>query len=122
MSVAKRQESQNTITMKHLARSRLMGLFSANSRHECMMGIIPKCQRDLTLLTHPRIGAIGGDHQVERAVLAPVFERLQADGDSQAMLGWLAERFPDLSADALQERLAQVLFAAAVWGRLHGQA
>lgn len=56
------------------------------------------------------------------AVLAPVFERLQAGSDPQAMLGWLAERFPDLTEDKLQERLAQVLFAAAVWGRLHGQA
>ncbi|TAN12987.1 MAG: DUF935 family protein [Burkholderiaceae bacterium] len=55
-------------------------------------------------------------------VLAPVFEQLQKENDPQAMLGWLAERFPDLPEDALQERLSQVLFAAAVWGRLHGKA
>jgi phage gp29-like protein len=55
-----------------------------------------------------------------RAVLAPVFEQLRHAQDPQALLGWLAERFPGLDGDALQERLARLMFAAQVWGRLHG--
>ena len=38
----------------------------------------------------------------------------------QAVLGWLAEQFPGLDESALQERLTRLMFAAAVWGRLHG--
>jgi len=57
--------------------------------------------------------------QMER-LLAPVFERLKRDPDPQAMLGWLAEQFPNADEPALQERLARLMFAAAVWGRLHG--
>lgn len=64
----------------------------------------------------------GALQQQMEHVLAPVFDQLQKENDPQAMLGWLAERFPDLPEDALQERLSQVLFAAAVWGRLHGKA
>ena len=57
--------------------------------------------------------------QMER-LLAPVFERLQAEQNPQALLGWLAEQFPNLDEPALQERLAKLMFASAVWGRLHG--
>lgn len=55
-----------------------------------------------------------------QSILQPVFERLQAEQDPQAMLGWLAEQFPGLDESALQERLTRLMFAAAVWGRLHG--
>ena len=58
-------------------------------------------------------------HQMER-ILAPVLDQLQSGQDPQALLGWLAEQFPALEEAALQERLARMLFAAAVWGRLHG--
>lgn len=63
-----------------------------------------------------------GDAQ---ALLRPLMEQLQqlqarGQDDPQALLGWLAEAFPDLDDVVLHERLAQVLFAASVWGRLHG--
>ena len=53
-------------------------------------------------------------------LLQPVFDRLKSEQDPQAMLGWLAEQFPGLDESALQERLTRLMFAAAVWGRLHG--
>lgn len=31
----------------------------------------------------------------------------------------LAELYPNLDADALQERLARAIFVANLWGRLH---
>lgn len=57
-----------------------------------------------------------------QALLAPVFEQLQREQTPQAMLGWLAERFPDLSDEALLDRLARLMFAAQVWGRVNGNA
>ncbi|HQQ69325.1 MAG TPA: DUF935 family protein [Alicycliphilus sp.] len=56
------------------------------------------------------------------ALLAPLMQQLQQQDDPQAVLGWLAEVFPGLDDSALQERLARLLFAASVWGRLHGNA
>lgn len=52
-------------------------------------------------------------------LLAPLMERLQTAEDPQALLGWLAERFPDLDEPALQEHLSRLLFAAQLWGRMH---
>ena len=57
--------------------------------------------------------------QMER-VLEPVFERFKGEPDPQTLLGWLAEQFPDADEPALQDRLTRMMFAAAVWGRLHG--
>ena len=60
-----------------------------------------------------------------QALLAPLMEQLQqaqAQEDPQARLGWLAEVFPGLDDSQLQERMARLLFAASVWGRLHGGA
>ena len=60
-----------------------------------------------------------------QALLAPLMEQLQqaqAQDDPQALLGWLAEVFPGLDDSQLQERMARLLFAASVWGRLHGGA
>lgn len=60
-----------------------------------------------------------------QALLAPLMEQLQqlqAQDDPQALLGWLAEAFPGLDDAQLQERMARLLFAAGVWGRLHGGA
>lgn len=56
-------------------------------------------------------------------MLAPLRELLtRADTDPQAVLGWLAERFPDADGGTLQEHLARLIFASQVWGRLNGQA
>ena len=40
--------------------------------------------------------------------------------DSQAMLGWLAEKFPAADDSTLQNHLTKLIFAAQVWGRLNG--
>ena len=57
--------------------------------------------------------------QMEQLV-APIMERLQTEQDPQLLLGWLAEQFPALDEPALQERLSRMIFAASVWGRVHG--
>ena len=65
-----------------------------------------------------------GDAQALLEPLMQQLQLLQAQGqdDPQALLGWLAEAFPGLDDVVLQERLARLLFAASVWGRLHGDA
>ncbi|HFP6197612.1 TPA: DUF935 family protein, partial [Escherichia coli] len=35
------------------------------------------------------------------------------------LLGELAELYPQMNTDDLQERLARILFVANIWGRLH---
>lgn len=59
--------------------------------------------------------------QAEQAV-APFIEALQhARNDSEA-LGLLAEAFPQMDDQALQEQLANLLFIADTWGRLSARA
>ena len=56
------------------------------------------------------------------AILAPLRDQLnQAEPDPQALLGWLAEKFPAADDGKLQDYLTRLLFAAQVWGRLNGQ-
>ncbi|WP_236250781.1 DUF935 domain-containing protein [Chromobacterium phragmitis] len=54
------------------------------------------------------------------AMLQPLFDRIQAGAQPDELLGSLAERYPDMDASGLQERLARAIFTAKVWGRLHG--
>jgi len=59
--------------------------------------------------------------QAEQAV-APFIEMLQrARNDSEA-LGLLAEALPQMDGEALQQRLADLLFIADTWGRLSANA
>lgn len=55
-----------------------------------------------------------------RETLAPFMAELAQANDPQTLLGWLAERFPGQDESALQEHLARLMFAAKVWGRIHG--
>ncbi|WP_038907899.1 DUF935 domain-containing protein [Dickeya oryzae] len=52
-------------------------------------------------------------------VLAPLFERVHAGVRPVDLLGELAELYPQMGSDDLQERLARILFVANIWGRLH---
>lgn len=54
---------------------------------------------------------------------APVIEPIltQAASDPEGMLRDLAFVYPNLSVDALTERLARLLFVADAWGRLTGE-
>lgn len=52
-------------------------------------------------------------------LLAPLFDRVQSGIRPGDLLGDLAELYPQMKADDLQERLARVLFVANLWGRLH---
>ncbi|MFE8048759.1 DUF935 domain-containing protein [Brenneria goodwinii] len=52
-------------------------------------------------------------------MLAPLFERIQSGIRPDDLLGELAELYPQMKADDLQERLARILFVANIWGRLH---
>lgn len=51
-------------------------------------------------------------------ILDPVFALIATEGP-EAALAKLAEVYPKLDMDALQERLARVIFVANVWGRLN---
>ena len=54
-------------------------------------------------------------------MLTPLRAMLNSpDQDSQAMLGWLAEKFPAADDSTLQNHLTKLIFAAQVWGRLNG--
>lgn len=56
------------------------------------------------------------------AMLTPVRAMLSnPEQDPQALLGWLAEKFPAANDSTLQAHLASLIFAAQVWGRLNGQ-
>ncbi|MBN3132654.1 DUF935 domain-containing protein [Pectobacterium brasiliense] len=52
-------------------------------------------------------------------LLAPLFERVQSGVRPGDLMGELAELYPQMKADDLQERLARILFVANIWGRLH---
>ena len=51
-----------------------------------------------------------------RDLARPIVDAAQRD--PTMLLGRLAEAWPDMDQDRLQERLAKVLFAAQLWGRL----
>lgn len=52
-------------------------------------------------------------------MLAPVLKRIANGAQPDALLGMLAELYPQMDATGLQERLARAIFAAKLWGRLH---
>lgn len=56
-----------------------------------------------------------------RALTSSVFERLSRiqDKDPDQFLGWLAERYPEEDGDQLEQRLAQLIWAAQMWGRIN---
>ncbi|ETS32843.1 Mu-like prophage protein gp29 [Photorhabdus khanii NC19] len=54
-----------------------------------------------------------------KSLLAPLFHRVQNGANPSDLIGELAELYPQMDADGLQERLARVLFVSNIWGRLH---
>lgn len=60
--------------------------------------------------------ALNADAQ---ALLAPLLKRVENGTRPDELLGTLAELYPEMDANALQERLARALFVADLWGRLH---
>lgn len=52
-------------------------------------------------------------------VLAPLFKRVENGVNPTELLGELAELYPQMNTDDLQERLARILFVANIRGRLH---
>ena len=59
--------------------------------------------------------------QAEQAV-APFIEALQRARDDSEALGLLAEAFPQMDAETLQQQLTNLLFIADTWGRLSASA
>ncbi|MCT8349594.1 DUF935 domain-containing protein [Photorhabdus temperata] len=53
------------------------------------------------------------------SLLVPLFHRVQNGANPSDLIGELAELYPQMGADGLQERLARVLFVSNIWGRLH---
>ncbi|END1393201.1 TPA: DUF935 domain-containing protein, partial [Escherichia coli] len=49
----------------------------------------------------------------------PLFKRVENGVNPSELLGELAELYPQMNTDDLQERLARILFVANIWGRLH---
>ncbi len=54
-----------------------------------------------------------------QALIAPLLKRIANGASADELLGMLAELYPNLDANALQERLARAIFVANLWGRLH---
>lgn len=54
-----------------------------------------------------------------QALLAPLFEQINQGADPEALLGMLADLYPEMDAAGLQERLARMIFGANLWGRIH---
>ncbi|OFC62826.1 DUF935 domain-containing protein [Candidatus Erwinia dacicola] len=61
-------------------------------------------------------GSLNG---VFEPVLAPLFKQVEGGVNPPELLGVLAELYPQMNADDLQERLARILFVSTLWGRLH---
>ena len=55
------------------------------------------------------------------ALLKPAIEAIKRGADEVEVLGLLAEAYPGMDESALTDRLAQMLFAAALWGRISAQ-
>ena len=53
------------------------------------------------------------------AMLVPLFKQVQDGVNPSVLLGELAELYPQMKADDLQERLARIFYVANLWGRLH---
>ncbi|RAW90940.1 DUF935 domain-containing protein [Photorhabdus laumondii] len=53
------------------------------------------------------------------SLLVPLFHRVQNGVNPSDLIGELAELYPQMDAEGLQERLARVLFVSNIWGRLH---
>ncbi len=53
---------------------------------------------------------------------SPALRRVLAAGDYQTAMGLLADLYPAMPDDGLQELLARLLFAAQVWGALSAEA
>ena len=67
------------------------------------------------------VDQLGQDGTLQRQaveLLSDVLKRLQEAPSADAALGLLAELFPDMDDSALQESLANMLFAADLVGRL----
>lgn len=56
---------------------------------------------------------------VLKPVLAPLFAAVRNGASPTTLMGQLAELYPSMNADDLQEKLARILFVAKVWGRIH---
>lgn len=52
-------------------------------------------------------------------LLQPLFQRIKDGATPDELLGMLAELYPDMDSDGLQERLARAIFVATLWGRLN---
>lgn len=58
-------------------------------------------------------------NSVLTSLLEPLFARVKKGAKPADLLGELAELYPQMKADDLQERLARILFVANIRGRLH---
>jgi len=56
---------------------------------------------------------------VAQALLKPVLQAIGDNAAPDALLAMLAELYPEMDSNDLQERLARAMFVAKVWGRLN---
>jgi phage gp29-like protein len=56
---------------------------------------------------------------VAQALLKPVLKAIGDNAAPDALLAMLAELYPEMDSNDLQERLARAMFVAKVWGRLN---
>lgn len=71
------------------------------------------------------IEAVAGDDEVNQEMmeemLAEPLEMIRDGEDPEAVMTKLAQAYPDLDAEGLEERLRSLFFAAEVWGRLSAE-
>lgn len=56
-----------------------------------------------------------------RQMILPVLAHIRSAKSPEALLGSLAEAYPEMDSDALEQRLERLMFAAMVWGRLSAE-
>jgi len=56
-----------------------------------------------------------------RQMILPLLARIRTAKSPEALLGELAEAYPEMDSAALEQRLERLIFAAMVWGRLSAE-
>ena len=82
-------------------------------------------EEDSDLMEQALLAALGASEDLEQiadladGLVQPIIDA--AEQEPHMLLGKLAELYPALDGDALQERLTNILFVAGLWGRMSAE-
>jgi phage gp29-like protein len=65
--------------------------------------------------------AARNNHAIAADMVQPVIDLVMRSKDYREVLAGLAETFPDMDSDRLEERMARAMFAADIWGMVNSQ-